>query len=366
MCEVFVQKLKAVENQRVPVARVAPEPLVPAHVNLATYPWAPVRMDFFTGHLLALAASAEPFRALVLLMAQAWRQKPAMTLPDNDIQLASMAGFGRDVLGWVDIRPEALADWFLAADGRLHHPEFATWAMQASASKEKTDRSSEKQRERALAGVARRQAAALAESPSVVGHGPAAAQPYENTEESEQNVDEQTHERESIPSLEGRQLPTAFVNSSFIASHATTTKEGGQPVGGVDPVVLIFEHWKQKTGRPDVPLLESRKSVIQARLNEGISVEQICLAIDHAAQDDFYQGRTVKSTRRLDTLEVICKTSDRILGMASENSASTQLSKLKLAAQRTAENARAAAAQMQADVIDAEEPSVLAVVRSAA
>jgi hypothetical protein len=336
------------------------DPLVPAQVNLATYPWAPVRMDYFTGHLLALAANAEPFRALVLLMAQAWRQQPAMTLPDNDTQLAAMAGFGRDVAGWVVIRPEVLGDWYLASDGRWHHLEFGGWALQAWDSKQKTDRSSEKQRERALVGVARRQAAAAVGAPPAVGHGLAPAQPYESTGESEQKVHEQTPEREKdrSPSPEGSKLPPSVVPSSSRADQNTGTKEDSQSVSEVDPVLVIFEHWKQKTDRPGQLFLKARRRVIQARLDEGFSVDDICRAIDHAAQDDFYQGRTAKSPHRSDTLDVICGSADRIIRLASKNSAPPRLSALKPAAQRTAENARAVAARMQADVIDAEVQSV--------
>ena len=347
------------------------EPLVPAQVNLATYPWAPVRMDYFTGHLLALAANPEPFRALVLLMAQAWRQQPAMTLPDNDTQLAAMAGFGRDVAGWVVIRPEVLeGDWYLASDGRWHHLEFGGWALQAWDSKQKTDRSSEKQRERALVGVARRQAAANVGVPSAVSHGSATAQPYESTEESKHKLDEHTYERERdrSTSLDRSLLPSIADASSSHVDQGTGTKEDKQSVGDVDPVVMIFEHWKQATRRPDELLIESRKRVIQARLDEGVSPASMCKAIDFAAQDDFYQGRTAKSTRRQDTIAVICCSADRVLALASgaRTGGAPQISMLKPAAQRTAEVAAAVAARYDADVIDAEPPLVLTIEGSAA
>ena len=328
-------------------------------------------MDYFTGHLLALAANPEPFRALVLLMAQAWRQQPAMTLPDNDTQLAAMAGFGRDVAGWVVIRPEVLeGDWYLASDGRWHHLEFGGWALQAWDSKQKTDRSSEKQRERALVGVARRQAAANVGVPSAVSHGSATAQPYESTEESKHKLDEHTYERERdrSTSLDRSLLPSIADASSSHVDQGTGTKEDKQSVGDVDPVVMIFEHWKQATRRPDKLLIESRKRVIQARLDEGVSPASMCKAIDFAAQDDFYQGRTAKSTRRQDTIAVICCSADRVLALASgaRTGGAPQISMLKPAAQRTAEVAAAVAARYDADVIDAEPPLVLTIEGSAA
>ena len=73
------------------------EPLVPQYVDVATFPWAPVKLGFFDSHPLALLPSAEAFRALILLIAKAWKQVPALTLPSDDRALAAMAGFGRDL-----------------------------------------------------------------------------------------------------------------------------------------------------------------------------------------------------------------------------------------------------------------------------
>ena len=49
-------------------------PLVSAEVDVSTLPWMPARFGFFEQHRLALLADAEPFRALVILIARAWRQ----------------------------------------------------------------------------------------------------------------------------------------------------------------------------------------------------------------------------------------------------------------------------------------------------
>lgn len=108
-------------------------PLVPAEVNLESFPWAPVRLAFLSGHPLALLPNPEPFRALVLLIAQAWRKQPAMTAPNDDVQLAAMAGFGRDVNSWLTVRESVMQDWVLCSDGRWHHPELTSWALQSTA-----------------------------------------------------------------------------------------------------------------------------------------------------------------------------------------------------------------------------------------
>lgn len=63
------------------------------------------------------------------LMMRAPAQATAGTLPDDDIELADLAGFGRDVEGWRRLRPDALAEWRrvlcsndLEDEVRLAHP----------------------------------------------------------------------------------------------------------------------------------------------------------------------------------------------------------------------------------------------------
>ncbi|RAR70084.1 hypothetical protein AX018_11291, partial [Paracidovorax anthurii] len=151
-----MQKLKAVDNHRVPRAGIAPQPLVPAEINLETFPWAPVRLAFLSGHPLALAQQAEPFRALVLLIAQAWRQQPAMT------------------------------GWILCSDGRWHHPEPAAWAMQSWDAKKSDERFRAKQSARARSrrpGLNRD-----ADEPDIADHGSAAAQPYKKEQDTYKSV----------------------------------------------------------------------------------------------------------------------------------------------------------------------------------
>lgn len=346
-----MQRLKAVDNQRLLDADIAAAPLVPAEVNLVTFPWAPVRLEFLSGHPLALAQQAEPFRALVLLAAHAWRKLPAMTVPDDEVQLAAMAGFGRDVSAWLAIRDEVMQGWVLCSDGRWHHPELAAWALQSWEAKKSDERFRAKQSARARS---RKPGVSLDSDESTnETHGPAAAQPYKK--EQETTVDEQEKEKErerTSPSIASRRPSFSTANSLSIPSKGAATKEDDRQVGEVDPVVQIFDHWKQRTGRPDENLIASRRKVIQARLDEGASIAQICLAIDNAAQSDFYQGRTSKQTQRIDTLDVICRDSDRILRLASEASTQSHPHKLKPAAHKTAESVKFMMAHLSSNVVD--------------
>lgn len=333
-----MQKLKAVDNHRVPSVGIAPAPLIPADINLETFPWAPVRLAFFSGHPLALAQHAEPFRALVLLIAQAWRQQPAMTAPDDDIQLASMAGFGRDVDAWLAVRDVVMQGWILCSDGRWHHPEPAAWAMQSWDAKKSDERFRAKQSARARS---RRPGVNHDVSGSdIADHGSSAAQPYMREQDTYKTVDKQD-QKEEESCLDA--LPPASTADGSLPSSATETgtKEDFQQVSEVDVVDQIFEHWKQRTGRPGEKLTASRRSIVKARLAEGISPSQICRAIDNAADSDFYQGRTAKQPQRIDTLDVICKDSDRILRLASMANVQSRSGQLKPAARSTAERFKA-------------------------
>lgn len=47
----------------------------------------------------------------VILWNESYRQDPAGTLPDDDVELARLAGYGADVAGWRDVRRLALYGW---------------------------------------------------------------------------------------------------------------------------------------------------------------------------------------------------------------------------------------------------------------
>ncbi len=311
--------------------RLTVEPLVAAHINLAKFPWAPARIGFFDSHRLLLVEDAEPFRALIVLIAKSWKEQPAGTLPDDNRKLAALAGFGRDVGAWDKVREEVLADWVLASDGRWHHAEVATWVLQAWESKQKAEAFSEQQRLRAQAGAAKRRM-----NPSVVetaypenqsndpgeiqgiGRGSAGAQP-KREKENKKNKDK--NKKKEIKREGGKDDLEVHPSIANTALSSTLNSKGGQEVtlegNGVDHVEEVFRYWKSRTNRPSSPLTSDRRKIIEDRLGEGISVEIMCRAIDGASIDDFYQGRTSKQLSRIDMPDVIFKSYDRVERLAS-------------------------------------------------
>ena len=107
------------------------EPPVSPDTDLRDFQFMPLDVRRLRDSDLAAYATAEEFRAAVLLWCAAWHQVPASSLPDDDRVLAHLAGFGRDVDGWMKVREGALRHFKKAFDGRLYHSVIAEKASEA-------------------------------------------------------------------------------------------------------------------------------------------------------------------------------------------------------------------------------------------
>lgn len=97
-------------------------PLVPANVDLRDFPYMELDVARLRDSRIVFAVSGEEFRCAVLLWCASWHQRPAGSVPDDDIELAQLAGFGRAVSKWKKVRQGALYGWVKCSDGRLYHP----------------------------------------------------------------------------------------------------------------------------------------------------------------------------------------------------------------------------------------------------
>lgn len=96
--------------------------------TIADQDWFPLHFHALLGSQFAADAcvGGEPGRAAgftaLLLWCEAFKQDPGGTLPDNDVALARLAGFGPDVASWRGVRDHALYGWsecvVAAPDGR--------------------------------------------------------------------------------------------------------------------------------------------------------------------------------------------------------------------------------------------------------
>jgi hypothetical protein len=80
----------------------------------------------------------------------------------------------------------------------------------------------------------------------------------------------------------------------------------------VDPVVEIYEFWKQATSRNGhTQLTPNRRTAIRARLDEGRDVGFIKRAIANAAASPFHQGKNDRRTR-YDDITLICRNGEKL------------------------------------------------------
>lgn len=110
---------------------VFPPPLVPAEVDLTDFPFMPLDVRRLRDSRLVAKSSGDAFMAWMLLLCASWHQRPAGSLPDDDTELAQLAGFGRVVKEWQKVREGALYGWVKCSDGRLYHAHVAEKAIEA-------------------------------------------------------------------------------------------------------------------------------------------------------------------------------------------------------------------------------------------
>jgi hypothetical protein len=112
-----------------------PSPLVPAEVDLRDFQYMELDVRVLRDSRFAAQVSGDGFRAGVLLWCAAWHQVPAGSVPDDDIELANLAGYGRFVKEWRKVRDQALMQFTKCSDGRLYHATVCEKALQAWDSK---------------------------------------------------------------------------------------------------------------------------------------------------------------------------------------------------------------------------------------
>jgi hypothetical protein len=110
-------------------------PLVPADVDLRDFTFMPLDVARLRDSKIVDEVNGEAFRAAVLLWCAAWHQVPASSLPNDDVQLAKFAVYGRVVSEWLKVKDGALYGFVLCSDGRLYHPVVAEKAVEASEKK---------------------------------------------------------------------------------------------------------------------------------------------------------------------------------------------------------------------------------------
>ena len=110
-------------------------PLTPADCDLRDFAHIQLDVARLRNSDMALTESPEACWAAVLLWCASWHQIPAASLPDDDLILSNLAGYGRVVKEWKKVKQGALHGWIKCDDGRLYHPVVAEKACDAWGSK---------------------------------------------------------------------------------------------------------------------------------------------------------------------------------------------------------------------------------------
>jgi hypothetical protein len=106
-------------------------PLVPSDCDLRDFQYMPLDVVRLRDSELVTAVTGEEAFVAVLLWCAAWHQVPAASLPDDDRQLANLAGYGRAIKEWLKVKAGALRGFVRCDDGRLYHPVVAEKAREA-------------------------------------------------------------------------------------------------------------------------------------------------------------------------------------------------------------------------------------------
>lgn len=117
-----------------------PEPLTPSECDLTDFQYMELDVRRLRDSKFSATPNSDAFRAGILLWCAAWHQIPAASLPNDDVELASLAGYGRmpfSVKEWKKVRAEALHGFIECSDGRLYHRVIAEKALAAHNAKEK-------------------------------------------------------------------------------------------------------------------------------------------------------------------------------------------------------------------------------------
>lgn len=104
-------------------------PMTPEGCDLRGLEWMPLYGGRLFGSDFDAHATDAEWRAALQLWWAAWNQVPAASLPDDDVALCRLAGFGRDVKAWRKVKPRALYGFTLCTDGRFYHKALAVFAL---------------------------------------------------------------------------------------------------------------------------------------------------------------------------------------------------------------------------------------------
>lgn len=100
----------------------------------------------------------------------------------------------------------------------------------------------------------------------------------------------------------------------------------------------VFDYWRVATKHDGAKLTDKRRRLIDARLKDGYSEEQLCAAVDGCKASAFHQGENERAAV-FDDIELICRTGEKLESFINHGQRKPS-ARLSLAGERTADNLR--------------------------
>lgn len=195
-----------------------PPPPVPADCDLREFGFTPIyRARLFGSDFHANTTDSE-WRAGVTLWLKSWEQVPAGSLPSDDVGLARLAEFARDLKGWRKVRDGALHGWFQCSDGRFYHEVVAQVVLEAWLKKRKaSDKGKAGATKRWHSGNAQTDGTGMPQPSKKMAQALAQAMPSDSNGREGKGIDREgnTQNARADDGLNGKHVPDAEAHEHF-------------------------------------------------------------------------------------------------------------------------------------------------------
>lgn len=161
----------------------------------------------------------------------------------------------------------------------------------------------------------RRESSKPLQSPLQAPSKPLVSQEQEQEQEQKQEQ-EQGHEQKPLSEQSPDESVSAKVERRGIPEQATTTAVAKviKPRGDAGEAVrTVFTYWQRVLNHPRAQLDAKREKAIKARLKDGYTVEDLCVAVDGCSRSAYHMGQN--DTRTLyNDIELICRDGPKVDG----------------------------------------------------
>lgn len=145
-------------------------------------------------------------------------------------------------------------------------------------------------------------------------------------------------ERVTNPVIKGDNNPDMYrtiMNQEETIMEPKKDMSGAIALAVPSPVQEVFSYWQSRLNHPTAHLTDKRRKLIQARLKEKYTVEEIKQAIDGCASSPFHMGQNDRGTV-YDDIELICRDGGKLEGfIAKAKPSNGTLSRFTPNAQKT-------------------------------